>query len=173
MLPITLLQRHPDSVADGLARRGWSPERIATIMAQIKEANFTTLTQLAQTLPNMPIEDDPIDATLTLAPSTNEGWQRKPHWEIAEALGMVDITQARAIAGPRFTLLRGWGARLERALMQWMLDLHTTQHGYIEIAPPLLATTQALQQTGHLPHFQAEMYTLADSPSPSADGEWG
>jgi seryl-tRNA synthetase len=90
-----------------------------------------------------------------------EDFVRQPHWAIAENLGLIDPARGRAVAGPRFTLLRGWGARLERALANWMLDLHTTQHGYTEIAPPLIASTQALQHTGHLPHFQQEMYAIA------------
>lgn len=163
MLALSLLRRHPEYLAQGLACRGWATERIAATLAALQAAgdDDATLSALALTLPNLP------DATVPEArvirrewgAPTRETWMR-PHWDILTDHGWLDAPRGTRIAGPRFTLLRGWGARLERALQNWMIDLHTTQHGYSEIAPPLLANTPTLQGTAHWPHFQDEMYAV-------------
>ncbi len=118
-------------------------------------------------IPNMPLEIVPPGAssadnvelrrwgtprTFTFSP--------KPHWEVGENLGILDMERAAKIAGSRFPLLTGAGARLSRALIQYMLDLHTTKHGYTEVAPPLLTRTAAEEGAGHLPFIAEDMYHL-------------
>jgi len=86
----------------------------------------------------------------------------RPHWEVGEQLGIIDSTRASAMAGSRFVLLRGQGAALERALINYMVDLHVRRHGYIEIMPPYLVTAAAMTGTGQLPKFANELYRCAD-----------
>lgn len=84
----------------------------------------------------------------------------KPHWELGEELGILDFQRGAKLARTRFTLLWGAGARLERALIQFMLDLHTSEHGYKEVLPPFLANTDCLRGTGQLPKFEEDLFKL-------------
>ncbi len=82
----------------------------------------------------------------------------KPHWEIGEALGVLDFERAAKLSGPRFTVLYGDAARLERALISFMLDLHTKEHGYLEVLPPFMVKDKALYGTGQLPKFGEDLF---------------
>lgn len=86
----------------------------------------------------------------------------RPHWDIGEALGILDFDRAAKIAGARFAVLTGAGARLERALINFMLDLHTTEHGYREVMPPLMVNRSAMTGTGQLPKFEEDLFRLRD-----------
>lgn len=86
----------------------------------------------------------------------------RPHWEIGEALDILDFDRAAKITGARFTLYKGLGARLERALINFMLDLHTTEHGYLEVLPPFLVNRKAMTGTGQLPKFEEDLFKLSD-----------
>jgi len=85
----------------------------------------------------------------------------QPHWDLGPALGIIDFERGTKIAGARFTVLVGAGARLARALINFMLDLHTKQHGYTEIEPPFMANTATLTGTGNLPKFEADLFKIA------------
>jgi seryl-tRNA synthetase len=85
----------------------------------------------------------------------------KPHWELGTELGLIDFERAVRISGTRFSVLSGAGARMERALINFMLDLHTREHGYREIAPPFLVNAAALIGTGNLPKFEADLFKIA------------
>ena len=82
------------------------------------------------------------------------------HWDLGPALGIIDFERGTKIAGARFTVLVGAGARLARALINFMLDLHTKQHGYTEIEPPFMANTASLTGTGNLPKFEADLFKI-------------
>ena len=84
--------------------------------------------------------------------------QPAPHWELGEQLKIIDFERGAKIAGTRFYVLRGLGARLERALLNFMLDVHTTEHDYLEIFPPFLVKRAALLGTGQLPKFEDDVY---------------
>jgi seryl-tRNA synthetase len=84
----------------------------------------------------------------------------RPHWEIGEATGILDLSAAVKIAGARFAVYQGLGARLERAIANFFLDVHTREHGYTEILPPFLVNTASLTGVGQLPKFAAEMFHL-------------
>ena len=88
----------------------------------------------------------------------------QPHWDLGPALGIIDFERGVKIAGARFTVLIGAGARLARALINFMLHLHTTEHGYTEVEPPFMANSAALTGTGNLPKFEADLFKIA--------GEW-
>ncbi len=120
------------------------------------------LNVLLQSLPNIPqqsVPDGDVDQELgrwgeTFVP----GFQPQAHWDLGKRLGMLDFEGGAKIAGSRFVLQTGWGARLERALISFMLDLHTREHDYLEILPPLLAKRSVMQGAGQFPKFENQAY---------------
>ena len=84
----------------------------------------------------------------------------KPHWELGEALGILDLERAAKITGARFAVYWDLGARLERALMNFMLDLHTREHGYTEVLPPFMVNAESMYGTGNLPKFEADLFKV-------------
>jgi seryl-tRNA synthetase len=88
----------------------------------------------------------------------------KPHWEIGTQLGLLDFEAATKISGSGFIVFKGQGARLERALINYLLDLHTTQHGYTEVSPPFLVRGESMQGTSQLPKFAEDMYRVNEEP---------
>lgn len=98
----------------------------------------------------------------------------KPHWEVGERAGILDLEAAARITGARFAVYKGWGARLERALANFFLDVHTQEHGYTEILPPFLVNTASLTSAGQLPKFAADLFKLQDTDfwlTPTAEVE--
>ncbi|MCP2606588.1 serine--tRNA ligase, partial [Candidatus Aminicenantes bacterium AC-708-I09] len=87
-------------------------------------------------------------------------FEPKPHWEIGKKLGILDFERATKIAGARFPLYIGAGAKLERALINFMLDIHTKEKGYIEVLPPFIANKESLIGTGNLPKFEYDLFKL-------------
>ena len=125
---------------------------------------------LALRIPNMPHESVPSGQD----PADNQEMRRwgapptfaftpKAHWDIGESLGILDFERASKIAGARFAVLTGLGAQLERALINYMLDLHTTRHGYQEVLPPFLVNRSAMTATGQLPKFEEDLFRLQDN----------
>jgi seryl-tRNA synthetase len=90
-------------------------------------------------------------------------FQPKPHWEVGEKAGILDLEAAARITGARFAVYKGWGARLERALANFFLDVHTREHGYTEVLPPFLVNTASLMGAGQLPKFAADLFKLQDT----------
>jgi seryl-tRNA synthetase len=128
-------------------------------------------TMLLMTLPNVPHASVPVGASA----ADNQEVRRhgeprpfdfdpRPHWEIGPALGIIDFERATKMSGSRFSVLLGAGARLARALINFMLDLHTREHGYVEVEPPFLVNAEALRGTGNLPKFEQDLFRIA--------GEW-
>lgn len=120
-------------------------------------------------LPNIPLDDVPVgsdeaDNIVTRVVGAKPTWNHQPreHFEVGEALGLMDFEGAARIAGSRFTILKGQLARLERALGQFMLDLHTQEHGYTEVQPPLLVRDDAMYGTGQLPKFAEDLFRTTD-----------
>ena len=87
----------------------------------------------------------------------------RPHWEVGERAGILDLPAATKITGARFAVYKSWGARLERALANFFLDVHTREHGYTEILPPFLVNTASLMGSGQLPKFAADLFKIADT----------
>lgn len=118
-------------------------------------------------IPNLPLAEVPaggegenIVVRTWGTPRPPEGV--RPHWEIAEALGVLDLARGAKIAGSGFIVFRGMGARLVRALMNWMLTLHTTEHGYEEVWVPFVANRPSMTGTTQLPKFEDDMYAIPD-----------
>ena len=95
-------------------------------------------------------------------------FEPKPHWEIGEALGILDLERAAKLSGARFAVYMGAGARLERALIGFMLDLHTTKHGYTEVLPPFMVNSKSLFGTGQLPKFAEDLFRCSDADAEAA-----
>jgi len=142
--------------------------RIKTLDDELKGVE-EELQGLLLTVPNLPHEDSPVGTS----EADNREVRRwgvprafdfapKPHWEIGEQLGILDFERAGKLAGARFALYRGAGARLERALINFMLDLHTEGHKYIEILPPFMVNRESMTGTGQLPKFEDDLFHLED-----------
>jgi len=123
-------------------------------------------------LPNMPLDDVPVGADENDNVELRKVGEVKPrpnwvkeHFEIGEALGLMDFERAARLSGSRFTVLRSQLARLERALGQFMLDLHTTEHGYTEVQVPLLVRDDVLFGTGQLPKFEEDLFFVPHGDS--------
>jgi len=120
-------------------------------------------------IPNVPHESVPVGKDEHDNPVvkrwgeiTEFSFAPKPHWELGEDLGILDFERAAKMTGARFTLYWGLGARLERALINFMLDLHTTKHGYLEVLPPFMVNSLAMTGTGQLPKFKEDLFKLED-----------
>ena len=131
-----------------------------------REATAALELELAA-IPNLPLDDTPDGKDendnvelrrLGASPSFPDGFTPKEHFEIGEALGLMDFDAAAKLSGARFVVLKGALARLERALEQFMLDLHTSEHGYVEIAPPVLVRDAAMFGTAQLPKFEDDQF---------------
>ena len=137
-------------------------ERIALLDAQQREFLLT--------IPNVPHSSVPVGSSAADnqevrrwgAPPKSD-FQPKPHWEVGERAGILDLEAAAKITGARFAVYKGWGARLERALASFFLDVHTREHGYTEILPPFLVNTASLVADGKLPKFANEMFHIQES----------
>ena len=100
-------------------------------------------------------------------------FEPRPHWQIGEALGILDLERAAKISGARFAVYMGAGARLERALISFMLDLHTQKHGYTEVLPPFMVNSKSLFGTGQLPKFAEDLFRCSDADAEAvARGEF-
>src|SRR6185437_10658385 len=97
-------------------------------------------------------------AATSRPPKPSFSFAPKEHFELGEAMGLMDFEIAAKLSGARFVVLKGQLARLERAIGQFMLDLHTERHGYLEVEPPLLVRDEALYGTGQLPKFEEDLF---------------
>ena len=123
---------------------------------------------IALRIPNLPHSSVPTGQTADENVEVRQ-WGQPPalttpksHWDIGEQLGILDFDRAAKIAGARFAVLSGAGARLERALINYMLDLHTAEHGYREVLPPFMVNRAAMTGTGQLPKFEEDLFRLRD-----------
>jgi seryl-tRNA synthetase len=150
-----------------------SDERVAQLDA--------TQRNLLLTIPNVPHSSVPV-GTSAADNSEVRRWGAapkfdftpKPHWEVGEGAGILDLPAATRITGARFAVYKSWGARLERALANFFLDVHTREHGYTEILPPFLVNTASLTAAGQLPKFAADLFKVENSDfwlTPTAEVE--
>ncbi|MDF2536641.1 MAG: serS [Bacillales bacterium] len=128
------------------------------------------LEEVMLNLPNLPHESVPIGTTEEenipirhYGKIPEFGFEPKPHWEIAENLGIIEFDTAGKVTGSRFVFYKGLGARLERALQGFMLDLHTEEHGYTEVLPPYMVNRASMTGTGQLPKFEEDAFKVADT----------
>ncbi|WP_242245796.1 serine--tRNA ligase [Bacillus cereus group sp. BfR-BA-01523] len=144
-------------------------ESIKTLDDELRNVE-EKLNSILLTLPNIPNETVPIGSSeddnveLRKWGEINEfSFEAKPHWEVAEKLGLLDFERAAKVTGSRFVYYNGLGARLERAVANFMLDLHVEEHGYTEVIPPFIVNSDSLIGTGQFPKFKEDVFTLKDT----------
>jgi seryl-tRNA synthetase len=130
---------------------------VAEVDAAIEQRLLMIPNMPAPSVPDGTSEEDNV-VVRTWGDKPKFAFAPKPHWEIGEGLGILDFERAAKLSGPRFTVLVGAAARLERALISFMLDLHTREHGYTELLPPFLVKDSALLGTGQLPKFADDLF---------------
>ncbi|HAA38421.1 MAG TPA: serine--tRNA ligase, partial [Firmicutes bacterium] len=144
-------------------------QQIKTLDQQTREVE-QALQEILLTLPNIPDESVPVGESeddnvpvryVGEPPQFN--FTPKPHWDIATNLDIIDFERAGKVTGARFAFYKGWGAQLERALINFMLDLHTTEHGYTEIFPPFMVHRHSMVGTGQLPKFEEDAFRVAET----------
>ncbi|MBI3800903.1 MAG: serine--tRNA ligase [Deltaproteobacteria bacterium] len=138
--------------------------RIAELEKEVSALEETFQQRLLE-IPNLPHPRVPVGrdeheniVVRTVGEPTTFSFTPKPHWELGEQLGIIDFERGVKISGSRFYVLKGLGARLQRALISWMLDLHVQEHGYTEIYPPAMVKGECLVGTGNLPKFGENLY---------------
>ncbi|QHI69492.1 serine--tRNA ligase [Tichowtungia aerotolerans] len=153
-------------------------DRISVLDEQVRELD-EKIANIVLFIPNMPSETTPVGASEEDNPVLRSfgeikefDFEVKPHWDICEELKLVDFERGSKITGSGFPVYTGQGARLQRALIQFMLDLHTTEHGYTEVEPPFVCNAASMTGTGQLPKFAEDMYYISTDelyPVPTAE----
>lgn len=156
--------RDPSAVFAENKARGQQIKQLEAELDAIEQQRL----QLLMTVPNTPDASVPVGATADAnVEMRRHGTPRafefdpKPHWDLGPALGILDFERATRMSGARFAVLLGAGARLARALINFMLDLHTREHGCTEVEPPFLVNADALRGTGNLPKFEQDLFKIA------------
>ncbi|MEA3241558.1 MAG: serine--tRNA ligase [Pseudomonadota bacterium] len=165
---IALLKKQKQDAGSQIAEMREVSREIKQLDAQISKLD-NQLDSLIYVIPNMPHEsvppgngedDNPVVHTWGKRPSMD--FDPLPHWTLGEQLGILDFERGAKITGARFTLYRSSGARLERALINFMLDEHTTNQGYTEVLPPFIVNKTSMTGTGQLPKFADDLFKLED-----------
>jgi len=143
-------------------------EKIKSLDEELAKAD-EELTKKMSWIPNIPHSSVPAGKDETFNVEVSRwgekpafGFKPKPHWDIAEYLDIIDSVRAAKITGARFTLYKGAGARMERALINFMLDVHAGEHGYTEVMPPILANRDSMFGTAQLPKLEPDMFKVVD-----------
>jgi seryl-tRNA synthetase len=175
------LKREQNTSGDQVARAKRQGESVThlheaskTRSQKIKQLEFELDTAerqrtiLLETLPNVPHASVPVGSSAadnmvvrTWGEPRGFDFEPKAHWDLGPQLGVIDFERATKISGTRFAVLMGAGAQLERALINFMLTLHTTEHGYTEVLPPFLVSASTLYGTGQLPKFEPDLFKIA------------
>ena len=175
------LKREQNAAADHVARAKRNGEDASPIFAankargqKIKQLEIELdgveqqRSSILMTLPNLPHSsvpvgtsaDDNVEVRRIGEPRTFD-FEPQPHWDLGAALGILDFERATKMSGARFSVLLGAGARLARALINFMLDMHTREHAYLEVEPPFLVNADSLRGTGNLPKFEQDLFKIA------------
>lgn len=166
---IAARKRAGENADDAIAEMKAIKDDIARLEEQVKTLD-ASLQEFLLVLPNVPDESVPVGPDES-ANRVERHWGEPPvfpfaprdHVDIAESLGIIDFGRAAKLSGARFALNLGMGARIERALVNFMLDIHTGEHGYTEVWPPLLVNTDSMCGTGQLPKFSEDLFKVQDS----------
>jgi seryl-tRNA synthetase len=152
------------AVFDANRQRGGRIKELDAQLQTLEEQRFAVLL----TIPNLPHESVPVGRDASQNAEVRRvgkppafDFTPKPHWDLGAALGILDFERAAKIARARFAFLLGAGARLSRALIDFMLDVHTREHGYREVEPPFLVNAASLVGTGNLPKFEGDLFKIA------------
>ena len=152
---------HSKTLIDEMKRVGTEIKSLESKLSEIEQ----DLHSLLLSIPNIPDNDVPIgkdDSDNIIVRTSKDlpafGFEPRPHWEIGENLNIIDFKRGAKISGSRFYILKGKGAQLQRSLIQWMINLHTSEHGYTELYLPNLVTRSTATGSGQLPKFADTMY---------------
>lgn len=163
---ISRLKKSGAPADDMIAEMRAVGDRIALLDGKVKETE-SGLEAILMNIPNVPHESVPVGSDETANPEVRRwgtprtfDFEPQAHWDIGERLGILDFERGRKVTGTRFLFYRGLGSRLERALISFMLDLHTREHGYTEFFPPFMVNGDSMIGTGQLPKFAADMFKL-------------
>jgi seryl-tRNA synthetase len=182
LLELEDLRHQRNVVSDQIAEMKKAGENADDVVAQMRDVSSKiktldkslaetqeTLEQMLLGMPNIPHASVPLGKDETDNPIVQVvgelpeyDFEPKAHWDIGAELGILDFERAAKITGARFPLYYGAGARLERALINFMLDIHTQQHGYTETLPPFIVNRQSMTHTGQLPKFEEDLFKLVD-----------
>ena len=161
-------EKDPDARARAIEAQRGVGERIAVAEQAVAAAEAEFERRMLE-VPNLPHPDVPVGpdesanvVVRTVGEPRAFDFQPQPHWDLGPRLGIIDFDRGVKISGSRFYVLRGSGARLQRAIITWMLDLHTREHGYVEIYPPAMVKPECLVGTGNLPKFGDNLYRDAE-----------
>lgn len=174
------LRYRRNSVSGEIAAIKKSSGDAASVIAEMKQVSsaikekeqelpqiLEELNQLLMVIPNIPHESVPVGkdgsdnpVIRTWGEIRKTSFEPLPHWDIGENLGILDFSRAAKIAGARFALYRGLGAKLERALINFMLDIHTKENGYTEVLPPFMVNAASMTGTGQLPKFREDLFKI-------------
>ena len=165
---IAQAKRNKENADDKIAAMQTLSAEVKALDTELAEID-AKLTEFTTTLPNIPAdsvpvgadEDDNVEVRRWGTPR-EFGFEPKAHWDIGEDLGILDFERGAKLGGSRFVLYRGLGARVERALINFMLDLHTLEHGYTEHITPFMVKREICEGTGQLPKFEDDMYRTTD-----------
>jgi len=175
------LKREQNATGDQVARAKRQGEEVQHLYEASKQRNQKIKqmeveldaverqrTLILETLPNLPHASVPVGKSAadnavvrTWGDPVVLPFEAKAHWDLGPQLGIIDFERATKISGSRFAILMGAGAQLERALINFMLTLHTTEHGYTEVLPPFLVSSSTLYGTGQLPKFEQDLFKIA------------
>jgi seryl-tRNA synthetase len=164
---ISGLLKEKKEVKDKIASMKKISERIDKLDGDLKSSE-EKLNQILMTIPNIPHSSVPVGEPAkarierTWGNAVRLNFKPLTHIELSQHLDIIDFARASKISGSNFILFKGWGAKLERALINFMLDLHTKKHGYTEISPPFLVNRKSMTGTGQLPKMEEDMYRLKD-----------
>ncbi|MFA4858772.1 MAG: serine--tRNA ligase [Candidatus Margulisiibacteriota bacterium] len=165
---IAEMKRKKEDAAELIAEMKNSSERIKELDEQ-RRLEEEKVNSILLFIPNVPHVSSPAGKNAgdnievrKWGKIENKDFSVKPHFEIGRSLGILDFDAAAKLAGARFCVLRGMGAQLERALINFMLDLHTKEHGYLEVFPPILVNPDSLRGTGQLPKFEEDLFKCRD-----------
>lgn len=164
---ISVLLKEKNDAKEKISSMKTISEKIGKLEVELKDLS-SQLDSILLTIPNVPHSSIPVGGPSKKENVRSWGTLRKfdfkpaTHIELAQHLDIIDFNRAAKITGSNFVLFKGWGARLERALINFMLDLHTKKHGYTEIFPPFLVNRASMIGTGQLPKLEEDMYRLKD-----------
>lgn len=163
---ISQMKKNNENTDEIVAKMRAVGDEIAALDSRLRDIE-NNLRDILLNIPNIPNEAVPYGKDDSDNPEVRKwgelpkfDFEPKPHWEIGEKLGILDAERAGKVTGARFTFYRGLGARLERSLINFMLDLHTSEHGYTEMIPPFIANRDSMTGTGQLPKFAEDMFKL-------------
>ncbi|MFC0216371.1 serine--tRNA ligase [Paenibacillus chartarius] len=163
---VALKKRSGENADDLIQEMKVVGDRIKELDDEIRVLE-TELNDIMLSIPNMPHESVPVGASeednvevRRIGEPTTFGFEPKPHWDLAQELGIVDFEAGAKVTGTRFLFYKGLGARLERALINFMMDLHSNEHGYEEMLPPQIVNRDSLTGTGQLPKFEEDVFKL-------------